>query len=120
MSCLVVTLLSLVITLGGFVRLNYLFRNEEITSLYFDTVHPGIIENSTLEEWNSNKFGYGFLLDIEVKQILLDQLSLFSRIEVAHTNNDPIVRGISFEVFSYNSISFSLGVKYNLKRNNCP
>ncbi len=108
------------ISLGGFIGLNYLFRNENKTYLNFDTVHPGRVTNSTFERWNSNKFGFGLLLDMEIKQIIIDQLSLFSRIEVAHTNNDPVVRGLSFEVFSYNSISFSLGLKYNLKKNTSP
>lgn len=111
---------SYCVSLGGYIGLNYLHRNENIASLYFDAIHPGIVNQSTLDEWNSNKFGFGILLDYEIKQIFVDQLSLFSRIEVGHTNNDPVVRGLSFEVFSYNSISFSLGIKYNLKKNASP
>jgi hypothetical protein len=104
------------ISLGGYASLNYFKIDTNIEFLGFSTTREGTIFFDTEDEFLKNKFGFGGLIDLDIKQFLFENMSLFSRIEVAHTKFKPDVRGLSFTTFDFNYIGFALGLRINLKK----
>jgi hypothetical protein len=104
------------LSIGCFASLNYFIINDKIIYMAFAEGKDGIISNDTNNEILKNKFGYGCLIDFEIKKILFENLSIFTRVEVARTKFQPEIRGLSFTTLDFNSIGFSLGLKINLNR----
>jgi hypothetical protein len=108
------------ISFGAFLGLNYLRRQENIKQIYFDPRSEGNVYNDTIDEWYKNRLGWGVSLEVELKQVIIERLSLLTRIEAGQTSleDGDMPRGISFLVWGYNSFTFSFGLKYSLKRKN--
>lgn len=105
------------ISLGGYASLNYFKIDNKIEFLGFSTTREGTILFDTEDEILKNKLGFGGLIDLDIKQFLFENLSLFSRIEVAHTKFEPHGLGVPFTTFGFNYIGFAFGLRINLKKN---
>ena len=106
------------ISIGTFMGLNYVHQRENITYVHSDEYGRSSISHDTIDNWYKNRWGYGFFLDMEIKQFLAQQLGLFTRIEVGYARlmDGPMPRGLPFLVYGFNSVSFSFGMKYTLRR----
>ncbi len=105
------------ISVGSYLGINYIQRVEDCRLIAYEIDHPVDLSYKSIDEWHLNRLGWGVSVDVEVKHVLLDQLSVFTRIEAGQTRlKDEIASGIPFEVNGYNGITFSWGVKYNLER----
>lgn len=108
------------ISIGAFFGLNYLHRKEDITSFYFEKYYIGNIYKDTIDDFYKNRPEYGFFLDAELMKVVIEQLSVFTRLEFGQTflEKGHMPRGVPFIVWEYNSFSFSFGMRYCLKTNN--
>jgi len=112
------------ISLGAFLGLNYLHRQENTTKFSLEQDLAGYMDKGIIDEWYTNRLGYGIFLDVELMQVVIEQLSLFTRIETGQTSlvdGGTMVRGIPFIVSGYNSIAFSFGMRYSfISKNTSP
>ena len=101
------------ISFGTYLGITYLHRVENNKFITYSANDPADIFIQTMDEWYKNRLGWGVSLEIEVMQVMLDQLSLFSRIEAGQTRlKDEIIEGLPFSVNGYDFLSFSFGLKY--------
>lgn len=82
-------------------------RNE---ILYFN--------NENEIEERKNKLGIGAFIDMELRNIFFDNLSLFSRLNIYHSDyiDKPIISDDVPKTSKINSVSFSVGVKYRIPK----
>ena len=108
------------ISIGTYLGLNYVHRKEITTHLQADEYGWSRMHRDTMDYWYKNRWGYGVFLDMEIKQFMFEQMGLFTRIEMGYTRlmDGSMIRGVPFLVYGYNSISFSIGLKYNLRKKN--
>jgi|JFJP01.2.fsa_nt_gi hypothetical protein len=107
-------------SVGADAGLNYYKPDFEITSVGLDKERNEITSfNTSVEsEKRKNKFGIGAFIDMELKNIFFENLSVFSRLNIYHISyNEPLVRGGgSFMAVDINSIGFRVGVKYRIPK----
>jgi len=98
--------------------LNYLTFDEDIISIAFSENRDGLLFKYNEKESFKNRFGIGGFVDMELKQILFDRLSLFSRVGVENVSlvNNHFQRGISFLKIDYVSMECMLGLRFSLKK----
>jgi hypothetical protein len=106
-------------SIGAEAGLNYYKPDFEITSVGLDKERNEIIYFNTYAETEKrkNKFGIGAFIDMELKNIFFDNLSIFSRLNIYHTNNvdQPLPRGGgSLMSVDVKSIMFRVGIKYRI------
>ena len=109
------------ISLGAFLGINYIHRVENIKSFSYSSSEIGDIYLDTIDYWYSNRLGWGVFLDVELMQVVVEQLSLFTRIEAGQSSvvdGRTMLRGIPFIISGYNSITFSFGMRYSLNSKN--
>lgn len=116
----IVTSDCLEFSVGVDAGLNYYQQDNEITSVGLDKERNEIIYFHTDKETEKrkNKFGIGAFVDMELKNVFFDNLSVFSRLNIYHSDYEgkhyprmdvPIT-------FNINSISFRVGVKYRIPK----
>lgn len=106
------------LSIGASGSLNYLTFNEDIISIAFSENRDGLLHKYNKKESFNNRLGFGGFVDMELKQILFNRLSLFSRVEANNVSLVPtkhIQRGLPFLKVDYSSVEFMLGIRFNLK-----
>lgn len=106
-------------SLGASGSLNFLTFDEEIISIAFSENRDGLLFKYNKKDSFKNRFGIGAFIDMELKQILFNRLSLFSRVEADYVRLVPtkhIQRGLSFLKVDYSSVEFMLGIRFDLKK----
>jgi hypothetical protein len=105
-------------SVGAETGLNYYKQDNEYISIGLDKERNEILYFNTSDEIEKrkNKFGIGAFIDMELKRIIFDNLSLFSRLNIYHSDyiDEPLLRGGGPETSDINSISFRIGVKYRI------
>ena len=110
------------LSLGGFVSLNYLKFDETIVDYDFINGREVSIWYSSNNEFIKNKPGFGAFLDMEIKQILFHNTSLFSRvgthyINLGYVENQQIGLGVQINSIMVN-LEFVFGIRFNLNKKN--
>lgn len=116
----IVTTDCLEFSVGADAGLNYYQQDNEITSIGLDKERNEIIYFNTESEIEKrkNKFGIGAFIDMELKNVFFDNLSVFSRLNIYHSDyiDEPIIRNDVPKTSNINSVSFRIGVKYRIPR----
>ena len=116
----IVTTDCLEFSVGADAGLNYYQQDNEITSIGLDKERNEIIYFNTESEIEKrkNKFGIGAFIDMELKNVFFDNLSVFSRLNIYHSDyiDEPIIRDDVPKTSNINSVSFRIGVKYRIPR----
>jgi hypothetical protein len=116
----IVTFDCMEFSVGADAGLNYYNQNFEITSVGLDKERNEIIyfhtDNET--EKRKNKFGIGAFVDMELKNVFFNNLSVFSRLNIYHSDyiDKPIISDDVPKTSKINSVSFSVGVKYRIPK----
>jgi hypothetical protein len=94
--------------------LNYYRMNAQTRFLSFYTFQTGTIDDERIDDKRNHKPGIGLFLDMELKQIVFSNLSLFSRVDFYHSDysDKPIVHESMPKINNLNMLGFRLGVKY--------
>ena len=106
---------------GADVGLNYYQPDLEITYIGLDKERNEIAFYDAWRERvaRKNKFGIGAFIDMELKNMFFDGFSVFSRLNVYHSEYMKFngERGVEFFMpFAINNVSFRLGVKYRISK----
>lgn len=116
----IVTTDCLEFSVGADAGLNYYQQDNEITSIGLDKERNEIIYFNTESEIEKrkNKFGIGAFIDMELKNVFFDNLSVFSRLNIYHSDyiDEPIIRDDVPKTSNINSVSFRIGVKYRIPK----
>lgn len=116
----IVTSDCLEFSVGADAGLNYYKQNNEYISIGLDKERNEIIYFNTSNEIEKrkNKFGIGAFIDMELKNIFFDNLSVFSRLNIYHSDyiDKPIIRDDVPKTSNINSVSFRIGVKYRIPK----
>ncbi len=114
----IVTSNCLEFSVGVDAGLNYYQQNNEVTAIGLDKERNEIIyfHTETETEKRKNKFGIGAFIDIELKRIIFDNLSIFSRLNIYHSDyiDKPIIRDDVPKTSNINNVSFRIGLKYRI------
>jgi hypothetical protein len=114
----IVTSNCLDFSVGADAGLNYYKQDNEVISIGLDKERNEIIYFNTSNETEKrkNKFGIGAFIDIELKRIFFDNLSIFSKLNIYHSDyiDKPVLRNDVPKTSSINSISFRIGIKYRI------
>lgn len=114
----IVTSDCLEFSVGADAGLNYYKQDYEITSIGLDKERNEIIHFNTRNETEKrkNKFGIGAFIDMELKRIVFDDLSIFSRLNIYHSDyiDKPVERDDVPKTSKINSVSFRIGLKYRI------
>ncbi len=106
-------------SVGADAGLNYYKQNNEYISFNLDQERNEILYfNSRNEvEKRKNKFGYGAFIDMELKGILLKNLSIFSRLNIYHSGyiDKPVIRDDVKKTFNINSTGYRIGLRYRIQ-----
>ena len=99
--------------------LNYYKVENEVQYLSFHTEYNGTLKSNSEIEKRKNKPGIGFLVDMELKQFIMNNLSLFSRLDGYHSGyiDRPVPRDNVPKTFNINSIGFRIGLKLRINGN---
>jgi hypothetical protein len=105
-------------SVGADVGLNYYKQDNEYISIGLDKKRNDILYfNSSNEiEKRKNKFGIGAFIDMELKGIIFDELSIFSRLNIYHSEygDKHALRDDVPKTSKINNVSFRVGVKYRI------
>lgn len=116
----IVTTDCLEFSVGADAGLNYYNQDFEITSVGLDKERNEIIYFHTDKETEKrkNKFGIGAFVDMELKNVFFNNLSVFSRLNIYHSDyiDKPIIRDDVPKTLNINSVSFRVGVKYRIPK----
>lgn len=116
----IVTSDCLEFSVGAEAGLNNYKPDLEITSVTLDRERNEIsyFNTGSESEKRKNKFGIGAFIDMELKNVFFENLSVFSRLDIYHISyNEPLQRGGgSFMAVDINSIGFRVGVKYRIPK----
>ena len=116
----IVTSDCLEFSVGADAGLNYYQQDNEITSVGLDKERNETIYFHTDKETEKrkNKFGIGAFIDMELKNVFFNNLSVFSRLNIYHSDyiDKPIIRDDVPETLNINSVSFRIGVKYRIPK----
>ena len=114
----IVTSDCLEFSVGADAGLNYYKQDYEITSIGLDKERNEIIHFNTRNETEQrkNKFGIGAFIDMELKRIVFDDLSIFSRLNIYHSEygDKHALRDDVPKTSKINSVSFKIGLKYRI------
>lgn len=114
----IVTSDCLEFSVGADAGLNYYKQDYEITSIGLDKERNKILHFNTRNETEKrkNKFGIGAFIDMELKSIVFDDLSIFSRLNIYHSDyiDKPVERDDVPKTSKINSVSFRVGIKYRI------
>jgi hypothetical protein len=109
------------ISAGGYACLNYFKFDDNIHYFNYESGIIGYDHFSSRDDFEKNKVGFGCLIDLELKQVIFDNTSLFSRFNSEIIYYDGNIEGLSFINPSIASVCFMLGIKINLMKSNaCP
>ncbi len=105
-------------SVGADSGLNYYQQDNVVTFIGLDKERNEIIYfyNESETEKRKNKFGIGAFIDMELKRIFFDNLSIFSRLNIYHSDyiDKPIIRDDVPKTSKINSVSFRIGIKYRI------
>ncbi len=113
----IITSNCLEFSVGVDAGLNYYKQDNEYISIGLNKDRNEILyfnnENEIVKR--KNKFGIGAFIDMELKRIIFDDLSIFSRLNIYHSDYaKPIVLNNTYQTSYVNRISFRLGLKYRI------
>ena len=116
----IVTSDCLEFSVGAEAGLNNYKPDLEITSVTLDRERNEIsyFNTGSESEKRKNKFGIGAFIDMELKNVFFNNLSVFSRLNIYHSDyiDKPIIRDDVPETLNINSVSFRIGVKYRIPK----
>ncbi len=105
-------------SVGAETGLNYYKQDNDYFSIGLDKERNEIIYFNTGEdiEKRKNKLGIGAFIDMELKSIIIDNLSIFSRLNLYHSEYEDkhTLRDDIPKTSFINSVSFRIGVKYRI------
>ncbi len=114
----IVTSSCLEFSVGADVGLNYYKQDNETISISLDKERNEILYFNTSNEIEKrkNKFGIGAFIDMELKRIFFDDLSIFSRLNIYHSDyiDKPVERDDVPKTSNINNVSFRIGLKYRI------
>jgi hypothetical protein len=107
-------------SIGLVTGLNYYKNDNEVRYLGFDTRLIGSVADGHETDIRIGRFGYGAIIDMELKRILIDNLSLFARLDLYQSSYTPgpYPRGGDGVTSTINSICFGIGLKYRFNVSN--
>ena len=106
------------LSIGGYASLNYFKFNDERHYFLYESGAIGYDYVSTYSELIKNKLGLGCFLEIELKSILFDNTSLFTRMNTEIIFYDArFITGSPFHVGNIFNFRFHLGIKIYLNNN---
>jgi len=104
------------ISLGVFMSLNYFKLKEDIHYFNYDPIMMNFDKNISKDEFVKNRIGGGLFIDLELKQIILKNISLFSRCIADIVKYDGQIDGDPFCTSSIKDLGFSIGMKVALNK----
>lgn len=99
--------------IGPEISLNYFFVNEQVTRYENEGISAANYQSEYTEK---NRFGFGFLLEFELKEIISERISISSSVhpEIISYQNAGLVGTYSPDFIGW--LNFNLGFKYRLKK----
>ncbi len=96
--------------------LNYYQLENDVQYLNFHAGQNGTYSTETEKEIRKNKPGIGILLDMELKRVIINKLSLFSRIDLYHSgySNKHVVLDDIVKTHTITSFGFKMGLKLKI------
>lgn len=102
------------ISAGTYACLNYFYINENRHYFYYENETLGSDNITDLEKRYNNRPGIGGLIDLELKKLISNRISLYSRIGGDIIHFDGRILGNPFAVNKIASLNYTLGIKIKL------
>ena len=99
--------------IGPELGINYFFINEHIQRFENELLNAG---NYHWESSRTNKFGFGFLIEFELKEVITKGMSISSSIHPEITSFEKNGIDGSYLPYSIRWLNFNFGIKYKLKK----
>ena len=98
--------------IGPEIGLNYFFLDETIQRYENERLEAGNYKN---EYSRKNKFGYGLMIELEIKEIIMESISIYTSVHPEITSFEkPDIEGSRLPS-SIRWINMNLGIRYKMK-----
>ena len=106
-------------SVGAEAGLNYYKQDNEFKTIELNNDVNEVIyyDNGNEIEKRKNKVGFGAFIDMELKEIIFKNISIFSRINIYHSDyiDGPIEYGGPPKTRKINSLSYRIGLRYRIQ-----
>ena len=99
--------------LGPEIGINYFFINEQVRRLENENIDAAEYQSKYSE---NNKFGFGFLIEFELKEIISKRISIYSSIHPEIISYEKVGMVGGYDPYFIGWLNFNLGIKYNFHK----